>query len=108
MSTKNIRKQLADLREAIIEDITSHLDKKNAHELQLNRSLIYRQSEDDQFDEILDRVTRKGIVISYQGDDVATPTFEDLSFDTLLAVLDELEAERYEVYEEENSEQGGD
>lgn len=85
-----------NLKNEIISDIRLELSKNNASEVELTRSIVIEEI-DDQFSNTVERITNSGIISSLESE---VTDFKELSKDMLIAILKELESNRFEVIED--------
>lgn len=88
------------LRGLLLEDIQEHLSIAKAEDIQLTGISIVVNAIDDQFSQTIDRVTNKGLVVCISYGEYEDWNFENVSTDNLLLVLEKLENNEFEVYEE--------
>ena len=92
-----------NLKNEIISDIRLELSKNNASEVELTRSIVIEEI-DDQFSNTVERITNSGIISSlemeFNGEESEVTDFKELSKDMLIAILKELESNRFEVIED--------
>lgn len=85
-----------NLKNEIISDIRLELSKNNASEVELTISIVIEEI-DDQFSNTVERITNSGIISSLESE---VTDFKELSKDMLIAILKELESNRFEVIED--------
>ena len=85
-----------NIKNEIISDIRLELSKNNASEVELTRSIVIEEI-DDQFSNTVERITNSGIISSLESE---VTDFKELSKDMLIAILKELESNRFEVIED--------
>lgn len=85
-----------NLKNEIISDIRLELSKNNASEVELTRSIVIEEI-DDQFSNTVERITNSGIISSLESE---VTDFKELSTDMLITILKELESNRFEVIED--------
>ena len=100
MSSKEIKAKLAAIRKDLIDSINNYLTLNSAKELKLTKTIVYTTVEDE-YDHTVYSI-KKGIVViddSLQADyyDVK---LSDLTNDFLIKILETVEKDKYEVYEE--------
>lgn len=96
MKTDTHQQKSENLKNEIISDIRLELSKNNASEVELTRSIVIEEI-DDQFSNTVERITNSGIISSLESE---VTDFKELSTDMLIAILKELESNRFEVIED--------
>ena len=96
MKTDTHQQKSENLKNEIISDIRLELSKNNASEVELTRSIVIEEI-DDQFSNIVERITNSGIISSLESE---VTDFKELSTDMLITILKELESNRFEVIED--------
>lgn len=100
MKHKEYRQKYLDLRADVVSDINHSLIKANANEIELNHGILHLFV-DDQQNEVIKRVRVESSEVKIDtGDDDYELSFDDLSLDELLSILELVEAGKYEVWEE--------
>jgi hypothetical protein len=98
---EKFKNDLVKLKSDIIDEIRQIC---NGRELEFKRTLIYRES-DDQFSETFYRINKDNLIIAdFDGFDYPLCIIDGVDIRDLLIVLEELEEERYFVYEESEEE----
>jgi hypothetical protein len=88
----------------MIRDIKQELALRGAREVSLKRNIVYEEL-DDQFSVLIERINMSGVVIHnpYEERDFEL-SFEELQeemgFNLLIVLLDEIQSGRFEIYEE--------
>ena len=96
MKANRHQQKSENLKNEIISDIRLELSKNNASEVELTRSIVIEEI-DDQFSNTVERITNSGIISSLESE---VTDFKELSKDMLIAILKELESNRFEVIED--------
>ena len=96
MKTDTYQQKSENLKNEIISDIRLELSKNNASEVELTRSIVIEEI-DDQFSNTVERITDSGIISSLESE---VTDFKELSTDMLITILKELESNRFEVIED--------
>jgi len=103
MSTvKNFREQIIAIKVKIIDTIVDKVKESGANEIELTRSIVVK-TYDDILSDTIERINaeKKVAVINYPNDEttkeVALDTFDT---DTLLAILNEINENRYDFWDE--------
>lgn len=96
MKTDTHQQKSENLKNEIISDIRLELSKNNASEVELTRSIVIEEI-DDQFSNTVERITNSGIISSLESE---VTDFKELSTDMLITILKELESNRFEVIED--------
>lgn len=91
---------LVKLKSDIIDEIRNIC---NGRELELKRTIIYREI-DDQFSETFYRINKDFVIISNIDEEYPLSLIDDFEIRDLLVLLKELEEERYLVFEENGEE----
>lgn len=91
---------LVKLKSDIIDEIRNIC---NGRELELKRTIIYREI-DDQFSETFYRINKDYVIISNIDEEYPLSLIDDFEIRDLLVLLKELEEERYLVFEENGEE----
>ena len=98
----NFREQIAAIKVKIIDTIIDKVKECGANEIELTRSIVV-ETYDDIVSDTIERINaeKKVAVINYPNDEttkeVALDTFDT---DTLLAILHEINENRYDFWEE--------
>jgi len=96
---------LQNLRNELIQDILHFVKSQKANELSLDRQIVVNNI-DDQISETIDRIKADGdVIIGVTFDDDYESDLTEFHNDILLSVLRELEEGRFEVFEEDGSEE---
>lgn len=96
--------ELHDVKTSIISTIQEHLEAAKAQDVSLKGNSIvleHLMGYDDQFSPSIQRVTTKGVVAEISYGEEENYNFEDLSNVYLIAVLEKLENNEFEIFEEE-------
>ena len=96
---------LQKLRNELIQDIIHYIKNRKANELSLDRPIVVNNI-DDQISETIDRIKADGdVIIGVTFDDDYESDLTEFHNDVLLSILRELEEGRFEVFEEDGSEE---
>jgi hypothetical protein len=96
---------LQKLRNELIQDIIHFIKNRKANELSLDRPIVVNNI-DDQISETIDRIKADGdVIIGVTFDDDYESDLTEFHNDVLLYILRELEEGRFEVFEEDGSEE---
>lgn len=96
---------LQKLRNELIQDIIHFIKNRKANELSLDRPIVVNNI-DDQISETIDRIKADGdVIIGVTFDDDYESDLTEFHNDVLLSILRELEEGRFEVFEEDGSEE---
>lgn len=96
MKTDTHQQKSENIKNEVISDIRLELSKNNASEVELTRSIVIEEI-DDQFSNTVERITNSGIISSLESE---VTDFKELSTDMLITILKELESNRFEVIED--------
>ena len=96
---------LQKLRNELIQDIIHFIKNRKANELSLDRPIVVNNI-DDQISETIDRIKADGdVIIGVTFDEDYESDLTEFHNDILLSILRELEEGRFEVFEEDGSEE---
>jgi gamma-glutamyl-gamma-aminobutyrate hydrolase PuuD len=96
---------LQKLRNELIQDIIHCVKSQKANELSLDRQIVVNNI-DDQISETIDRIKADGdVIIGVTFDEDYESDLTEFHNDILLSILRELEEGRFEVFEEDGSEE---
>jgi hypothetical protein len=96
---------LQKLRNELIQDIIHFVKSQKANELSLDIVIVVNNI-DDQISETIDRIKADGdVIIGVTFDDDYESDLTEFHNDILLSILRELEEGRFEVFEEDGSEE---
>jgi len=96
---------LQKLRNELIQDILHFVKSQKANELSLNKSIVVHNI-DDQISETIDRIKVDGdVIIGVTFNEDYESDLTEFHNDILLSILRELEEGRFEVFEEDGSEE---
>ena len=98
--------EMANTRSAIVETILEHLEAAKAKEVELTGASIVVQEIDDQFSQTIDRVSDEGVTVQISYGEEENWNFEDLPNNYLISVLEKLETNEFEVYEDSAEQEG--
>jgi hypothetical protein len=96
---------LQKLRNELIQDIIHCVKSQKANEISLDRQIVVNNI-DDQISETIDRIKADGdVIIGVTFDEDYESDLTEFHNDILLSILRELEEGRFEVFEEDGSEE---